>query len=116
VRRRYVWDPELRELVEVTPQPASSEPASPAVWGDIERFVSPVDGKTVISDRGQYRRHMKQHGMAPADDFKETWAKARAERQARAEGRHPADRAARIQALRDSFEHNRNQERARRGR
>lgn len=109
-RRRYVWDPELKELVEI---PLERVPeAAPYVWRDIEAYVSPVDG-TVISDRGQHREHLKRHNMAPTADFTETWKKARAERQQRLNGTHPEDRAKRIGALRDAFEHVRNQEIAR---
>lgn len=39
-----------------------------AVHGDIESFVSPIDG-TVIRDRKQYREHCKKHNVVPASDF-----------------------------------------------
>lgn len=111
-RRTYVYDPDLKEMVEVVRERAPAVPAAPAVWGDIKPFRSMVDG-TPITDRGQLRRHYKQHGVAPTDDFKETWAKARTERSQRLCGTHTGDRSDRIRALRDAFEHNRNQQRAR---
>jgi hypothetical protein len=39
-----------------------------AIHGDIEPFVSPLDG-SVISDRKQYREHCKKHGVVPASEF-----------------------------------------------
>lgn len=110
MRRRYVWDPELKELVEI---PLERTPeALPYVWRDIESYQSTVDG-TVITDRKQHREHMKRHNMAPTADFTETWRKAREERIQHLNGTHPADRAARVNALRDAFEHVRNQQRSR---
>lgn len=110
-RRRYVWDPELKELVEV-PMNRGAEESSAYVWGDIESYKSVVDG-TVITDRKQHREHLKRHNMAPTADYTETWRKAREERAQHLNGTHPKDRAARINALRDAFEHVRNQQRSR---
>lgn len=110
-RRTYVYDPDLKEMVEVVRE-APTVVHAPVVWGDIQPFRSQVNGM-VISDRGQLRRHYKRHGVAPSDDFKETWAKARTERDAKRNGTHAGERAERVRALRDAFEHNRNQQRAR---
>lgn len=114
MRRRYVWDPELKELVEIPLEriPVDGGPHVPYVWRDIESYQSPVDG-TVITDRKQHREHLKQHNMAPVEDFKDTWRRASEERAKHMNGTHPADRAARISALRDAFEHVRNQQIAR---
>lgn len=111
MRRRYVWDPELKELVEI-PLERVPEAPLPYVWRDIESYQSAIDG-TVITDRKQHRDHLKRHNMAPTEDFKETWRKAREERSQHLNGTHPRDRAARTAALRDAFEHVRNQQRAR---
>lgn len=35
-----------------------------------------------ISTRSKHREYMKRHGLAMADDFKDTWAKAQAKRDA----------------------------------
>jgi len=52
------------------------------VHGDIEPFVSPVDG-SVISDRKQLREHNSRNGVVSADeyssDFLERKAKERAD-------------------------------------
>lgn len=41
---------------------------SAAVHGDIEPFISPVDG-SLISDRKQLRDHNKRNNVTHADDF-----------------------------------------------
>lgn len=46
-----------------------------ASWGNL---FTP-DGVD-ISSRNKHRDYMKKHNLVPADDFKETWAKAREER------------------------------------
>ncbi len=74
------------------------------VWGDLKPFVSPATGE-LITDRGQLRRHMKQNGIAPADEVRGTAERVRAERE-RNEAR------SRKQAVIDAYEHRRNQERA----
>jgi hypothetical protein len=46
-----------------------------------------TDG-TDVGSRRKYNEYLKRTGMAPADDFKETWAKAAKEREAIAQGGH----------------------------
>ncbi len=53
----------------------------PLVVGDIPDHVSPVTGE-VIHGRASMRRHMKEHGLAHADDFKEHWKTKAKEREA----------------------------------
>ncbi len=103
MRRKWVYDPTSKEMVEVTPDRAA-DVAAPAVWGDLKPFVSAADG-TYISDRGQLRRHMKQHGIAFADEMKGTAERARRERAKR-------ERSERIQAVCNAYEQVRNIERA----
>jgi len=51
-----------------------------AIHGDIQPFVSPVDG-TVISDRRQLREHNKRNSVVSADEFTpEFYAKKAKER------------------------------------
>ncbi len=102
-RRKFVYDPETKEMVEVTPGQAVDVDA-PAVWGDLKPFVSPATGE-YISDRGQLRRHMKVNGIAFADELKGTAERARRERDKR-------ERNERIQAVCNAYEHVRNTERA----
>lgn len=91
-------------MVEITNYRPAVTADAPAVWGDLKPFVSPATGE-YISDRGQLRRHLKQNGIAPADEVRGTAEKVRAER-ARQEA------ASRKQAVIDAYEHRRNQERA----
>ena len=53
-----------------------------AVHGDIQPFVSPIDG-TVISDRKQYREHCKKHDVVPATEFSAEHYQRAAEQRAR---------------------------------
>ena len=83
------------------------------VRGDIEPFVSPING-AVIGSRSDLRRHMKTHGVVPTAELcqKELSRKAEDRRQMAA-GVHPAQKAARIEALRNSFERTRDEARSR---
>lgn len=104
MRRKFVYDPVSKEMVEVTAG-STADVDAPTVWGDQKPFQSPVTGE-MITDRGQLRRHMKQHGIAPAHEIAGTAERVRRERaRAEAEGRK--------QALINAYEHTRNQERAR---
>ena len=53
------------EFVEIVSQGSGS---SAAIHGDIDSFVSPIDG-TVISDRKQLREHNKRNGVVAASEF-----------------------------------------------
>ena len=69
------------ELVEVTDDYVSPSRADSALWGDrnYEGMVAP-DG-TDISTRTKHRDYMKAAGVTTMDDFKDTWAKAKVERE-----------------------------------
>ena len=49
---------------------------APAVHGDVKDFVSPIT-KEVITDRGQLREHMRQHGVTNSADYSESFLKSR---------------------------------------
>lgn len=42
---------------------------TPAILGDIEPFVSPIDG-SVITGRAALRAHCQQHGVVPTAELK----------------------------------------------
>lgn len=109
MRRRYVYDEELGEMVEVGVGGAKEH--SHYIQPDIQEFVSPVDG-VVIKSRGHLRRYMKARNLAHVDDFKDSWKQKRDERLKFHEGRDKKSIEQRISAIRDSFEHVRNQQRA----
>jgi hypothetical protein len=76
--RRWIQDPVTHELV---PREQYIRPSTKthAVHGDIQPFVSPID-KSVISDRGQLREHMRRHNVTNAADYSpEYLARRRAE-------------------------------------
>lgn len=107
-----MWDPEVGALVEIVNQ-SFVDPAGPYIQPDIQPYVSTLDGKTVINSRSEHRRYMKTNDLVHLDDFKESHEKARNERYLRKNGLHPEQKRERIRALSDSFEHLRNQARAR---
>lgn len=79
-RRRYVWDPEQGCTVEVggdyVGQRRNGGLTSEAeVYGNLQA----TDG-TDISSRRKHREYMAHNGLAMAEDYTDTWAKARAER------------------------------------
>lgn len=81
-KRRFIQMKEPPyELIEVTDDYVSPARADSALWGDrnYEGLVAP-DG-TDISSRTKHREYMKAKGLTTMDDFKETWAKAKAERE-----------------------------------
>lgn len=101
MRRRYVWDPELKELVEISSEPARSEgDHHHYVRGDISDFVSPIDG-TRIGSRSDLRQHMRKYGVVPQAELcpRDMARKAEQRRQMRA-GTHPSQKAARIETIR----------------
>ena len=82
------WDEKTQTstFVEV----GTSRPAhhSAAVQGDIESFVSPVDG-SVISDRNQLREHNKRNNVVNTDEFgPDHWENKQKERDNYRRGQH----------------------------
>jgi hypothetical protein len=77
VRRRYRWDETLAKMVEITNE---QREFGQLIIGDLPDFVSPIDGEVVHGRRG-LREHNKRHDVTHPSDFKETWAKAREQRE-----------------------------------
>lgn len=65
--RRFIQHPITLELIPRDEYVRPKE-VSHYVMGDLQTFVSPLDG-SVISDRKKYRDHMAKHGVVPAQDF-----------------------------------------------
>ena len=81
-RRRFVQMREPPyELVEITDDYDAPARADSALWGDrsYEGMVAP-DG-TDISSRTKHREYMKAKGLTTMDDFKDSWAQAKKERE-----------------------------------
>jgi len=62
-RRRFRYDPALKEMVEVIYVDEGSSDF-PVVHGDIPAFVSPLDG-TVVEGKRAYYEHMRKHNVVP---------------------------------------------------
>ena len=64
---RYRQDPVTNKMIPIDEAAAR---AAPGVYlhGDIESFISPVDG-SVITDRRQLREHNKRNNVVNADEF-----------------------------------------------
>lgn len=81
-RRRFVQDRETGELVEVSPDYVSPMPVdSGALWGDSSYDGARAPDGTDISTRSKHRAYLRATGLTTADDFKETWAKAKEQRE-----------------------------------
>lgn len=83
-RRRFLYTQgghPLPEPIEVTAEWTDA----PSSTGDMDKFqydnMRATDG-TDISSRTKRRAYMKANGLTDPSDFKETWAKAAAEREA----------------------------------
>ena len=55
------------------------------VLPDIQPFVSSVDGSVVLG-RASLREHNRRHNVTNVADYKETWARAQAQREATYKG------------------------------
>src|SRR5262245_24432498 len=67
-RRSFRYDPVSKSMVEI--QKTSSAFDAPDVVGDIEPFVSPVDG-TIIKSRSHLRDYMGEKGLVHYDEVKD---------------------------------------------
>ena len=81
-RRRYIQDKNTLELIEITDgyQP-EMRTDSGALWGDRSYDGMKAPDGTDISSRTKHREYMKATGLTTADDFKQTWATAKQERE-----------------------------------
>lgn len=83
-KRRFVWSPELKRLVEVGvdyEQP-NRQSLDGALWNDRSYDGLQATDGTDISSRTKHREYMKKNGLTTMDDFKQTWDKAAQERAA----------------------------------
>ena len=76
MRRKFIYDRDLKEMVEVSVTYEAPARADGALWNDKHyEGLKATDG-TDISSRTKHREYMKRNGLTTADDFKDTWAKA----------------------------------------
>ncbi|QSQ14052.1 hypothetical protein [Myxococcus landrumensis] len=89
MRRRYVYRPNAEggvDCIEVTPDYQSAEARPPVYTDRYMEGLRATDG-TDISSRGKRREYMRLNGLADADDYKESWAKAEQQRADHYQGR-----------------------------
>ena len=73
------------------------------IQGDIDSFVSPIDG-SVISDRSHLRRHNAQHGVTDKRDYSDEYMQKRsARRVAEAQGQTPEARRERRELIQEAL-------------
>jgi len=96
VKRVYIWDEKQKLLVQVSGdwKPTKRTDAVDRYVEDARLYgnggVAPGTN-VLINTKRRHREYMRQHGLTTADDCKETWAKAEAERErVRAFGTDPA--------------------------
>ena len=81
-RRRWIQDRKTGELIEVTadyiPEMRTD---SGALWGDSSYDGMRAPDGTDISSRTKHREYMRATGLTTTDDFSQTWAKAKQERE-----------------------------------
>lgn len=73
MRRIYIYDKQLKKIVEVTPRKRTRK-NNIMVSDNHYEGLRATDG-TDISTRKKHRDYMKQHGLTTVDDYKDSWAK-----------------------------------------
>lgn len=82
-RRRFIQSrTPPYEMIEVTDDyMPEMRTDSGALWGDRHYDGAAAPDGTDISTRSKHREYMKRTGLTTADDFQESWAKAKVERE-----------------------------------
>lgn len=93
---RYVWDEESKSLVEVGSDWSDAEKRAETTTEQLSYGGLRATDGTDISSRKKHREYMRRNGLADAADYKESWAKAQADREAfrRGEKTNPERREA----------------------
>lgn len=96
---RFIQCPKTNKLIPYDEYHRDEGSKGPLICGDIESFVSPVDGST-ITTRSQLREHNKRHGVTDSRDYSADWFKRKkAERDSKLQGNTAAARQDRVAAL-----------------
>jgi hypothetical protein len=75
VRRRYRYDSQTKELIEV-PWDSKQEALAPVVWDDLPAYESPIDGR-VIEGRRQRRNDLARSNCRPYEGKEQELKEAR---------------------------------------
>ena len=103
MKKSWVQDPETGKLVPKE-EWRDKGPDSPTVLGDIEAFVSPIDGSHITS-RSRLRAHNKLHGVTDSRDYSDSFLRERsAKRINEMTGQPKEARADRIALIRREME------------
>lgn len=95
-RRTWVQDPDTGKLIPKEKYRRGKD-YQHYVQGDVEAFVSPIDG-SVIDDRGKLRRHNARHGVTDSRDYSQEFLQSTRERRHREQERD--GRVDRIETIR----------------
>lgn len=79
-RRKWVFDEETKELVEVTPDYDGAERRAPVGTEELTYGGMRATDGADISSKRKLREYLRATGLTLADDYKQTWAKAAEER------------------------------------
>jgi hypothetical protein len=103
-RGKWVVDPKTGELIDIGEYvPPEPEPSKLQINTDMHYAgIRATDG-TPLESRRAHQEYMRANGLALADDFKGTWERARAQRDARYHGDTPEDTRERKQALAETI-------------
>jgi len=102
-RGSYVQHPETGKLIPREEYVRPSNTEYPSVHGQIETFVSPIDG-SVISDRSHLREHNKKHGVTDSRDYSpEFMAKRSAARESELKGTTRQAKAERVELIKEKL-------------
>jgi hypothetical protein len=103
MKSSYVLDSETLKLVPKEEFYSRQRVGAPCVHGDIDSFVSPVDG-SIIGSRSDLREHNKKHGVTDMRDYGENYfQKKQAEREAILSGKSRSERQGRIDAIQEAI-------------
>lgn len=81
-RKRYRYDPESGEMIEIEGgSPKRSANSTGALWNDRHYHGLQATDGTDISSRKKHRDYMKRTGLTTADDFQSSWAQAKQSRE-----------------------------------
>ena len=82
MKRKFVYSPELKEMVEVSldyePGPRGNTDAT--LWNDRSYDGMRATDGADIGSRSKHREYMKANNLTTIDDFKGTFERARAQR------------------------------------
>lgn len=79
-RRRFIYDQETRELVEVSLDYEPTRDAVSRVVNDRHYDGLRATDGTPIDTRAKHREYMRRNGLTTIDDFTKTWERAAQER------------------------------------